>query len=73
MTHALRRRLLRLEQATRASDAVNVVMRPAGLGGDALAEWERDNLVDYGLVVAEPKVVEVVSQKGGVGKSTYAH
>ena len=48
MIHALRRRLLRLEQAARASDAVKVVIRPAGLDGDALAEWD---LVDYGLVV----------------------
>ena len=58
MIHALRRRLLRLEQAARASDAVKVVIRPAGLHGDALAEWEQDNLVDYGLVVVLNKFSE---------------
>jgi hypothetical protein len=56
--HALHRRLLRLEQAARASDAVKVVIRPAGLDGDALAEWEQDNLVDYGLVVVLNKFSE---------------
>ena len=55
MIHALRRRLLRLEQAARASDAVKVVIRPAGLDGDALAEWD---LVDYGLVVVLNKFAE---------------
>ena len=54
-THALHRRLLRLEQAARASDAVKVVIRPAGLDGDALAEWD---LVDYGLVVVLNKFAE---------------
>jgi hypothetical protein len=55
MIHALRRRLLRLEQAARASDAVKVVIRPVGLDGDALAEWD---LVDPGLVVVLNKFSE---------------
>jgi hypothetical protein len=54
MTHPLHRRLLRLEQATGASEAVKVVTQPAGLEGEALARWRHDNLSDegdYGLVV----------------------
>jgi len=61
MTHALHRRLLRLEQAAGASDADKVVGRPAGLEGEALAEWERNNLADqgdYGLVVVLNKFAE---------------
>jgi hypothetical protein len=61
MTHALHRRLLRLEQAAGASDAPKVVGRPAGLEGEALAEWERNNLADqgdYGLVVVLNKFSE---------------
>jgi hypothetical protein len=72
MTHALHRRLLRLEQTAGASDAVKVVTRPAGLEGEMLAEWERANLADkddYGLVVIlekhggyEPDVSPVVAK-----------
>jgi hypothetical protein len=61
MTRALHRRLLRLEQAARASDAVKAVTRPAGLEGEELAEWERANLSDrgdYGLVVVINKFSE---------------
>jgi len=61
MTHALHRRLLRLEQAAGASDADKVVGRPAGLDGEALAESERNNLADqgdYGLVVVLNKFAE---------------
>jgi hypothetical protein len=47
-----------------------VVVRPAGLEGEALAEWERANLADkddYGLVVvlnkfAEPDVPPVAAK-----------
>jgi hypothetical protein len=53
MTRALRSRLQALEHARKAG-RVRVLIQPAELSGEALAEWERANLPqrdDRGLTV----------------------
>jgi hypothetical protein len=53
MTRALRSRLQKLEHARKAG-GVTVLIQPADLTGEALAEWERANLPacdDRGLTV----------------------